>query len=184
MKMILGFLPFLAFALISAAGYSKLGLFAGTVIAGAGIVRDAVSPGKKPKILEVGTFALFSALAIIAWMVGVNLSVALVRICVDGGLLIIVLITIAIGKPFTLDYARERISPSQWTNASFVETNKVISGVWGTAFAVVVAADMAFWRHAIPVHSIAIIIGGALYAAYRFTNWYPRHKREQAVSQR
>jgi len=184
MKLILGFLPFLAFALISAAGYSKLALLAGAVIAGVGIVRDATSPGKKPKTLEVGTFILFSALAIVAWLAGVDLSVALVRICVDAGLLVIVLATIAIGRPFTLEYAKERISPSQWTNASFVETNKVISGVWGTAFAVVVAADMAFWCHAIPVHSIAIIIGGALYAAYRFTNWYPRHKREQAVSQR
>jgi hypothetical protein len=184
MKLILGFLPFLAFALISAAGYSKLALLAGAVIAGVGIVRDATSPGKKPKTLEVGTFVLFSALAIAAWLAGMDLSVALVRICVDAGLLVIVFATIVVGKPFTLEYTKERISPSQWTNASFIETNKVVSGAWGAAFAVAVAADMAFWGRAIPAHSVAIIIGGAMYAAYRFTNWYPRHKREQAVSQR
>ena len=143
MKLILGFLPFLAFALISAAGYSKLALLAGAVIAGVGIVRDATSPGKKPKTLEVGTFVLFSALAIAAWLAGMDLSVALVRICVDAGLLVIVFATIVVGKPFTLEYAKERISPSQWTNASFIETNKVVSGAWGVAFAVAVAA---VWR--------------------------------------
>jgi hypothetical protein len=184
MKMILGFLPFLAFALASAGGYSKLGLLAGAIIAGVGIVRDAIKPGRKPKSLDIGTFILFSALTMAAWIAGVDLSVALVHICVDAGLLVIVLTTIVLGKPFTLEYAKERIPPSQWTHAGFIGTNNVISGAWAAAFAVAVAADMGLWRHAIPAHSVAIIIGGALYAAYRFTDWYPRHKREQAVSQR
>lgn len=183
MKIMLGFLPFVAFALASALGYSKLGLLAGALIAAASIVRDVIAPGRKPKMLEIGTFVLFSALAVFAWTVDMALSIALVRICVDGGLLLIVLMTIVIKKPFTLEYAKERVDASLWNNPSFLHTNMMVSAAWAVAFAVIVLADVALWRNVLSGRLITLIIVGALYAAIRFTTWYPRRNDKRMASQ-
>jgi hypothetical protein len=184
MKIILGFLPFLVFVLACAAGYSKLGLLAGAVVAGMGIMRDALATHGKPKILDIGTFALFGALTIVAWATDTDPSIALVRIGVDAGLLIIVITAMLIGKPVTLEYAKHSVPPSQWNDACFIRTNNVISMAWAIALAIAVLADVALWRHAMPTRSVAMIIVGALYAAARFTQWFPRHRREHAVAQR
>lgn len=183
MNMLLGFLPFVAFALLSAAGYSTLGLLAGAVIAGATILRDAITPGKRPKMLDIGTCVLFGALTIVAWATTMDLSMALVRLCVDTGLCVIVLVTIVIGKPFSLEYAKESVPSSKWNDPRFIATNRAISGAWAAAFAVAAVADVALWRHALPARLVAILILGALYAAFRFTRWYSHHRRQQAIKQ-
>ncbi|GLQ52599.1 hypothetical protein ACFFJT_14585 [Dyella flava] len=185
MKALLGFMPFLVFALLSTAGYSNYGLLAGTATAALWIARDTFVSRKSPKILDMGTFVLFAALTIFTWTTHLSLSVALVRIVVDSGLLLIVLLTIMIGKPFTLEYAKESVPPSLWADARFIRGNVVISAAWAVALFVAVLADMAMWRGIISARGVAVIIFGAFYAAMRFTHqWHPDHQRAQAVAQR
>ena len=66
-----------------------------------------------------------------------------VRLAVDGGLLVIVLVSLAIGMPFTLQYARESVPKEFWTVPLFITTNQRITAAWAAAFAVMTAADAA-----------------------------------------
>ena len=93
---------------------------------------------------------------------------------VDSGLLLIVLGSIAVRQPFTLQYAREQIAPELWDNPKFIRTNYIITGVWALAFVVMVVAELALlYVPGLPrrVGVIAIVV--ALIGAVKFTGWYP-----------
>jgi protein-S-isoprenylcysteine O-methyltransferase Ste14 len=110
-------------------------------------------------------------------------SVIGVRLCVDIGLLLIVLISLAVGKPFTLQYAREQVSRELWESPQFRRTNYVISGVWALAFALMVLAELAIlFMPQLPRRVGIIVIVLALVGAVKFTGWYPEHVRRQGVS--
>ena len=49
---------------------------------------------------------VFALLAAYTWVTAAAWTVATVRLAVDGGLLAIVLVSLAIDRPFTLQYAR------------------------------------------------------------------------------
>lgn len=181
MKIILGFLSFIAFAIASALGHIEVGLLAGAAIAAGVVVRDGVMPGLRVKLLDIGTFVLFSALAVFVWTSGVALSVAVVRICVDTGLLLIVLTTIVLGKPFTMDYAKQSVDPSLWRTDAFFRNNQVISLAWAAAFAVIILADIALWQSLIPTRGVTLIIVGSVYAAIRFTQSFPQRMHKASA---
>jgi hypothetical protein len=79
-------------------------LVAGAAISAALLIRDWPMPGRSPKIPEIGTAILFGALAVYAIVGGAAWSIVGVRLCVDLGLLIIVLVSMALRRPFTPQY--------------------------------------------------------------------------------
>jgi hypothetical protein len=178
MGIVLAFAPFIAFALVDRLVGGTAGLAAGAVVSAALLLRDWATRGRAPKLLEIGSALLFSGLALYALLVVPAWSIAGVRLRVDAGLLAIVLVSIAVRRPFTLQYAREQVAPEFWDSAVFVRTNYVITGPWALAFAVLVAADlMLVYLPGVPgsVPIIATVL--ALVGAIRFTGWYPRHVR-------
>jgi hypothetical protein len=153
-------------------------LIAGALVSAALLLRDILTPGHTPKILEVGTVVLFGGLALYAVFGGAALSVIGVRLLVDSGLLLIVLGSMAVRQPFTLQYAREQVAAELWDSPAFIRTNYIITGVWALAFAVMVIAELALlYLPALPrrVGIITIII--ALIGAVKFTGWYPERVR-------
>lgn len=133
------------------------------------------------KILEVGSFVLFGALTVYTLVAAPRWTVATVRLAVDSGLLSIVLVSLAIGRPFTLQYARERVPEQFWDSPIFMAVNRAISWVWAGSFAVHAAADAA--AEFVPAIPLGVEIGAsvaALAAAIWFTRWYPA-KVQRAV---
>jgi len=133
------------------------------------------------KILEVGSFVLFGALTVYTLVAAPRWTVATVRLAVDTGLFSIVLVSLAIGRPFTLQYARERVPEQFWDSPIFMAVNRAISWVWAGSFAVHAAADAA--AEFVPAIPLAVEIGAsvvALAAAIWFTRWYPA-KVQRAV---
>jgi hypothetical protein len=178
MGMLLAFAPFIAFAVIDRLIGSTAGLLAGAVISTILLVRDVMSPARGIKILDVGTFVLFCGLTLYAWLVQPNWSIIAVRLFVDSGLLLIVLLSLAVGKPFTLQYAREQVSAELWDTPEFYRTNVVISAAWALAFCIMVVAELVLlYQPEVPhrVGVIAIIV--ALVGAVKFTSWYPESRR-------
>jgi hypothetical protein len=106
------------------------GLVAGALVSAALVARDYFTSGRAPKILEIGTLLLFGGLALYAALGGPTGFVIGVRRCVDSGLLLIVLVSMALGRPFTLQYAREQVAPELWWSPGFVRTNYVIMAYW------------------------------------------------------
>jgi hypothetical protein len=106
------------------------------------LLRDWIGFHKKPKILEIGTAMLFGGLALYAVLGGPVWSILGVRLRVDVGLFLMVLTTLIVGKPFTLQYAREQVPDSLWKTPQFIRSNYVITGVWSGAFLILVLADL------------------------------------------
>jgi hypothetical protein len=183
MGILLAFAPFVAFAILDRLLGSTGGLAAGALVSLILIARDALTRGRTPKILEIGTALLFCALLLYAIVLRPAWSVVGVRLCVDSGLLAIVLASIALGRPFTLQYARERVAPELQASPVFLRTNYVITGVWALAFAVMVAAEATLLLAPAAPHRLAVVvIVVALVAAIKFTDWYPEHVRRRAAA--
>jgi protein-S-isoprenylcysteine O-methyltransferase Ste14 len=101
-----------------------------------------------------------------------------VRLIVDTGLLAIVILSIAIRQPFTLQYAREQTPPAIWGNSEFVRSNYVITTAWAFAFAVMVTSGLALlYIPGTPRQIGVLAIIAALIGAVKFTGWYPEQAR-------
>jgi hypothetical protein len=175
--MLLAFAPFIAFAAADRLVGSIEGLLAGFTVSAALLLRDWISSNRSPKLLELGTAALFGALTLYTFLSHATWSIMGVRLAVDTGLLLIVLTSIAIRQPFTLQYAREQVPQALWSSREFLRTNDVISAVWALAFAVLIAADVVLLTMPdLPPRFGIIATVLALVGAFKFTGWYPNRQ--------
>jgi hypothetical protein len=182
MGILLAFAPFIVFAVLDRFVGPVGALTAGATVSAALLARDLIGSGRSMKILEAGTFVSFSGLALYTVLSGANWSVIGVRLCVDAGLLAVVLASMAAGRPFTLQYAREQVSPQLWDRPEFIRTNYVLTGAWALAFLVMVTAEMALlYVPGLPprVGIVAIVL--ALVGAVKFTGWYPEREKQQVA---
>jgi hypothetical protein len=178
MGMLLAFSPFIFFAVLSKFVGTETGLLAGAIVAALLLARDWMR-GKQPKVLELGTVMLFAGLASCVAVAGsAAWSITAVRFAVDVGLLLIVLFSLAIRRPFTLQYAREQVPEHIAQTPQFLRANDIITAVWALAFAVFVAADAVMtWLPQWPLW-IGIVVSALAFAgAAKFTVWYPAHMR-------
>jgi hypothetical protein len=175
MGLLQAFSPFLAFLV----GERHFGivpaLCAGAAVAVALVVHARLRGARETRVLEVGTAVLFGALALCAaFVTGIDWSIGLVRLVLDLGLMALVLAGIAAGKPFTLAFARAKVSAERAATPGFLRTNRLVSAAWAGAFLVLGCADVVLmlrpdWPLAVP-----IAIGAAgLLAALAVTRWLP-----------
>ena len=187
MGILLGFAPFIAFAAIERTVGPDEGLLAGALIAAGLLIRDLmrrgpVAHGRAPKVLDIGTTLLFGALAIYAPVSHANWTSLGVRLCVDAGLLAIVLVSMAIRRPFTLQVASEQASPEHRHSQSFIRTNYVIAGARAVAFLALAAADLVMlYMPTVPPHVGIGMTVIALVGAIKFTGFYPAYVRRMAA---
>lgn len=180
MAILQGFAPFIAFFLVMRLATPLAGLAAAFFVALLAMLRSA-RRGASLKLLELGSLALFGVLALYSLLASPRWTVATVRLAVDGGLLAIVLATLLLGRPFTLQYAREQVPAQFWTAPAFLAANRRITAVWAAAFAVMAAADAAAaYLPAVPLALDIAATAAALAGAAWFTLWYPARLRRAA----
>ena len=180
MNLLLAFAPFIIFVVAERLAGPRIGLIAAALVSGALLLRDWLSRNRAAKVLEIGTFLLFGGLAAYAVVSGAAWSVIGVRLRVDTGLLLVVLVSIALRRPFTMQYAREGTPQEIWNTPAFIRTNYIITAVWALAFAVMVGADLVMVY--LPNLPLKVGIGAtilAIFGAMRFTSWYPDRVRAQ-----
>jgi hypothetical protein len=181
MRILLGLGPFIAFFALMRLASPMAGLCAALFVSAVLGVR-ARWRGESIKILEIGSLALFAALVVYTVVAQPAWTVATVRLAVDAGLLAIVVLSLAIGRPFTLQYAREAVPREFWATPRFIATNRLITAIWAAAFAVLVAADAA--AEYLPSVPLAVDIAASLAAltgAFWFSTWYPAVVRRAAA---
>ena len=177
MGILLAFAPFIAFALVERALGSFPGLLAGALVSVVLLARE-LAARRMPKIIEIGSALLFGSLALYAGLTGTEFSVMAGRLVVDGGLLLVMLVSLAIGVPFTLQYAREQVPSEFWDAPAFRRTNVVVTSVWALAMAVVTAADaLLLLRPDLPRQIGVLAIVAAFVGAVKFTGWYPERAK-------
>ncbi len=172
--MIMTFLPWLAFWVLLS--YGKL--FTAIIIALAASVVAIVMEkmaGRSPKILQIGTLAVFVIFAAAAAFIDRAWLGHWIRLLSNTALTLIVLTSILIGKPFTIQYARESVPKEYWASDEFLRANFVITWVWFAAFVANTAASGL--NHLIP--SINVVVNYAIaicpiLAAAKFTAWYSK----------
>ena len=181
MSVLLGLSPFIVFFALMRLVSPVAGLV-GALAASMLLCLGMRLRGASVKVLEVGSVALFGLLTAYTLVAAPHWTVATVRLAVDAGLLAIVLISLAIGRPFTLQYARERVAEQFWASPIFMAVNRAITWVWAGSFAVLVAADAAAeYVPAIPLWVDVAVSVAAFGSAVSFTRWYPA-KVQRAVA--
>ncbi|WP_406000975.1 hypothetical protein [Streptomyces sp. NBC_00829] len=183
---LIGMSPWILFSVLVGPGRFEvsvvLALAAAVVIFVAGRV---IHRGSAIKILEVSDVIFFAALAAIGaaaspgthrWLETYAGEVSNIALAV------IAFGSMAIGVPFTIQYARERVDREYWDSPDFLRANYVITAVWGLAFLV---AAMAGGFGDLVLHNpnnlwtAWIIQIAAIVAALRFTQWYPQVVRSR-----
>jgi hypothetical protein len=170
MNLILGFAPFILFFLLSRLS-ADVALWAAFAAAFMVTIRDFVeSPSLR--LLDVGNLTIFGGLALVRGFLLPGLSPAAVRFLAELALLVLLAGSIALRRPFSLQYAR--ISPSdEWPRALFRRVNYMTSIVWLAAFAAMAFADAAAALLPLPLTFVIATGALALGLAVLFTLRYP-----------
>ena len=181
MSILIGLSPFAALFVIMRLGAPVAGIF-GALAVSLLLCLRMWWRRESVKILEVGSLILFGLLGGYTLLFVPHWTVAKVRLTVDCGLLAITLFSLAIGRPFTLQYAREQVPQQYWGLPIFLKTNQIITAVWAATFAILVAADAAAeYVPAIPIWLDVWVSIAAFVGAVVFSRRYPEAVRRRAL---
>jgi hypothetical protein len=177
MNYLRGFIPWIAYALVSSAGW-QWGALAGLVLSLGLLVQAARSKiALDSQILEISTLVFFAALATVAFGAtdsplkhyGGAMSMAWLALTAWG--------TLAIRRPFTLGIAKRQTPSELWTSPVFLKINLVITAAWAAAFTVTAAVLTALDASGVGVAGlIPVQVAGFVIPAI-FTARYPERIR-------
>ncbi len=171
--------PFGAFSILMLVASTAASLFAAAALALGIIVHDKLRGGSV-KLLAAGSLLLFAAVGGCVMLTGSHWSTTVVRLAVDGGLLAIALLSLAIRLPFTLQYAREHVDPEIMKLPGFVRVNYILTWAWTAAFVLMLLSDMlTVYAPSLPLWIGLAIAFAARNSAVYFTKWYPQHRRSK-----
>ena len=179
MNIVLGFTPYVAFFVVMRVGTVEVAMWAAFAVAALIFLYERLR-GRSAKILEIGSVALFGALAAFTAAADWHWTLTAVRLAVDLGLLGIVLVSIMLDRPFTMQYARERVAREYWQTPLFLAINRRITLVWAAAFAALVLVHAATVVSLVPVWADAVVTILAFVYAVNFTARYPQKARNAA----
>ena len=169
--------PFGAFTMLMLVTSATVSLFAAAAVGLAVIAFDIVR-GRAIKILGAGSVILFAALGFYLTLVDPGLSNSAVKLTVDAGVLAISLMSMAIRRPFTLQYALEVVDADTAKLPGFMKANYVITGAWTGAFLLMMIANaLMIYVPGLPLWSGLLIAFAARNSAVYFTRWYPGYRK-------
>jgi hypothetical protein len=142
MGILLAFTPLIAFILIDELVGPTEGLVAGAVASLALPIRDFARAIRTPRAFEIGTMLLFGGLALYATIEQPRWPENVARLFVYAGLLVIVLSSMAVGRPFTLQYVGDRVSGNVRGSSQFIRVNYLLTAAWALAFTVMVVVEI------------------------------------------
>ncbi len=172
MNLVIGFAPFILFALLSRLS-ADLALWLAFAAAFVVTIRDFVeSPSLR--LLDAGSLILFCLLALARGFLAPALSLALVRFVVEAGLFLLLAGSLVAGRPFSSAYARLDPRETGWEPALFLKVNYIVSSVWVAAFAAMAIADGVITFHpSLQIYGSIAVSVLALAGAVTFTLLYP-----------
>jgi uncharacterized membrane protein len=172
-SLVVGFLPWIILAVL---GERWLIVALVLALAAAGVTSFNQLLHGKLKILDTVTFAFFVcmviAIVIFHWM---TLAIYL-SLLVNVTLTAIAWGSLLAGVPFTVQYAREKVSPELWRSPIFIRINQYITAVWGLNFFLATCVSI-YRRQSVnpdPYSQyawVAFALGAAIFTVY-FPGWY------------
>ena len=134
--------------------------------------------GRSVKILSAGSVITFAAVGSYVCFVDPALSVSAVKFAVDAGVLLVVLLSIAIRRPFTLQYALEEVDAETARLPGFIHANYIITWAWAAAMLAMTIGNVALiYMPGLPIWSSLLVAFAARNSAVYFTKWYPEYRK-------
>jgi hypothetical protein len=177
LKLLVSFAPWIAFLIIAKGTLLRVEI--GLLVALALTVVMALLRLHRGIILWVGlVFFTGATIAVVGFH---NLwTLKHLGVLVNGALAVGSWISLLIGKPFTLDYARQNVDPALWTEPVFIRTNVRITAIWAAVFTFSTALAWLMMVHTLTDSVGHLLSYAALIGAAAFTSWYPAHVRRAA----
>ncbi|HEY0281335.1 MAG TPA: hypothetical protein VGC27_01790 [Rhizomicrobium sp.] len=169
MAQLIGFAPLVVFCVIARLSLS-LALWLAFAMAFSLGIRSFLEAGIL-RLLDAAGMVLFGLLALYAGFIQRGIEISWVGMILETALLGLAVWSLTARRPFTAEYAGERISPEQWDTPQFARAQYRLTGVWAVAFAAMAAADaQTLFLHAIAPNKTAAI-GLAVLAAALIYTW-------------
>lgn len=138
--------------------------------------------GLQIKMLGAGTVILFLGLGFYLTLVDATLSSSAVKLTIDIGVLAVSLFSLAIRKPFTLQYALEAVDAETAALPGFIRANYIITCAWTACFALMMIANiLIIYVPGLPLWTGIAIAFAARNTAVYFTKWYPAYRRAKSA---
>ncbi len=170
--------PYGTFALLMMVTSAAVSLFATAAICLATMAVDTFVRGRSIKILAAGSVVTFAAVGCYVLLAEPGMSVSAVKFSVDAGMLLVILASIAVRRPFTLQYALEEIDAETAKLAGFIRANYIISWVWAASMVAMMIGNVALiYVPGLPIWSSLLVAFAARNSAVYFTKWYPEHRK-------
>lgn len=177
-KLLLSFAPWIAFLIIARDTLHRveIGLVAALILS----VVMAVLKLHRGIIMYVGvTFFTGATIAVLGFHN--TWTIRHLGVLANGALAIGSWVTLLIGRPFPLDYARQHTDPAKWHDPVFIRVNELLTSVWAATFTANTVIAWVLMKHLIPEWVCHAASYTTLIAAAAFTSWYPAHLRKRAA---
>lgn len=92
--------------------------------------------------------------------------------------------SLAIGKPFTLQYARAEVAKDKWQNPVFIFINQVLTFAWGMSFLFNLCINIIHKIYPFSSLVISLLVNGSTLGALFFTIWFPKWYRNNVKNKR
>ncbi len=177
MMIFLVLLPFGVFSLLILLTSAEIALFTSAMTSLAVIAYDRFR-GLHLKMLGAGSVVLFLGLGFYLTLVDAGLSTSAIKLTVDAGVLAISLGSLAIGQPFTLQYAREVVDAETAVLPGFIKANYIITWAWTACMALMMIGNiLMIYLPGLPLWAGIAIAFAARSTAVYFTKWYPDYRK-------
>ena len=178
-SILLGFLPWIVFGVIS--GPSRWRLNAAIIVALALVPVMGYKQLAKGFILTWGSLLFFGVNLVMVVLFRNLWIIKNLDILAKGTLAAIAWLSIFIGKPFVLQYARETVPLERQASPVFYGTCRTLTVIWGLVFLIAtgmsVAKTSGWWAGGLGYQAVSLgLIGLGLW----LNHWYPQYVRSRA----
>jgi len=177
LKFLSGFVPWILFLFLS--GHALASLERSVIICLLASIIFGFRELRKGFILQWGTLFFFTGCAIALNLMNIMFVAKNMGIISSGFLASLIWLTIIIGKPFTLQYARADLPRERWDDPKIMRSCRFVAIIW--ALLLTLSTSISYFKTLKPTLypdwvyfdiSIGIILTGII-----FTTLYKKHKR-------
>ena len=177
-NILLGFLPWIVFGVVS--GPSLWRLNAAIIVALALVPVMGYKQLAKGFILTWGSLLFFGVNLVMVVLCGNLWVIKNLDILAKGTLAAIAWLSIFMGKPFVLQYARETAPPERQASPVFYRTCRTLAVIWGVVFLIAtgmsVAKTYGWWAGGMGYQAVSL---GLIGLGLGLNHWYPQYARSR-----
>jgi hypothetical protein len=177
---LLGFLPWILFYILPlhTSNQLKIGITALLILT----IITGYKDLKRKFILPGCTLLFFTFIFFGIVIFDLKFLALYMGILVNSVLTTVALGSLAIGKPFTLQYARTEVAKDKWQHPVFIFINRVLTFAWGISFLFNLGVNIIQKIYSFPNLTIALLTNSSTVGALFFTIWFPKWYRKRVAN--